>query len=193
MSSVEQRPKSMSDWKSKKDGDLIAHYKHTGDMVVLSILFERYQLLVLGTCLKYLENREESEDASQEIFIQLSRKVGDHEIIEFKPWLYVLTKNYCFDLIRKKNRRDSKESAVIFMHYEDLLHPDEVEDEQQLLALSECLKALPLEQQRCIHSFYYESMSYIEIESLTGLSWNSIRSYIQNGRRNLKICMSKRK
>jgi RNA polymerase sigma-70 factor (ECF subfamily) len=51
------------------------------------------------------------------------------------------------------------------------------------------MQTLPGEQRQCIELFYLQNKSYNEIVAQTGYDWNSVRSYIQNGRRNLKICM----
>ena len=52
---------------------------------------------------------------------------------------------------------------------------------------------LPEQQKRSVALFYIEQKCYEEIVEITGYEWNKVRSYIQNARRNLKICMEKEK
>jgi RNA polymerase sigma-70 factor (ECF subfamily) len=53
------------------------------------------------------------------------------------------------------------------------------------------MEKLPASQQTSIRLFYLENKCYNEISELTGQEWNKVRSTIQNGRRNLKLCMEK--
>lgn len=69
----------------------------------------------------------------------------------------------------------------------------ELEKEEQLAQLKQCLETLVEEQKTALSLFYLQQHSYREIAVITGLEWNQIRSYIQNGRRNLKICMDNHK
>ena len=68
---------------------------------------------------------------------------------------------------------------------------DIVEKEASLTRLSACLETLSAEQKRIVELFYLENKCYKDIEVITGIEWNKVRSHIQNGRRNLKICMDK--
>ena len=75
---------------------------------------------------------------------------------------------------------------------EESLHPNGVmQKESQLELMTACIRLLPSEQQQCIELFYLENKSYNEIVVITGYDWNAVRSYVQNGRRNLKLCMEK--
>jgi DNA-directed RNA polymerase specialized sigma24 family protein len=52
---------------------------------------------------------------------------------------------------------------------------------------------LAIEQRQAVALFYIEGKCYNEISAITGIEWNKVRSYIQNGRRNLKLCIEKQK
>jgi RNA polymerase sigma-70 factor (ECF subfamily) len=74
-------------------------------------------------------------------------------------------------------------------------HPesDDVDDREEKLELLEhCIATLQADQQTCVRLFFLENCCYNEIVSKTGLEWNQVRSHIQNGKRNLKICMEKK-
>jgi len=68
---------------------------------------------------------------------------------------------------------------------------DKMEQEARLDRLSSCIETLSAEQRGAVRLFYLENKCYKEIEMITGLEWNKVRSLIQNGRRNLKICMER--
>lgn len=174
------------------DAELIAAYKESGDLQVLATLYSRYHSLVYGLCLRYFKNVEDSQDASVNIFESLISSVKRHNIETFKNWLYTLTKNHCLEKLRKESRSWRKEKEAESMYSSMVFHPDNImEKEAKLDKLEECIEALPLKQKECIRLFYLQKKSYQELSDELQLKWNTIRSFIQNGRRNLKNCMEK--
>jgi RNA polymerase sigma-70 factor (ECF subfamily) len=169
--------------------ELIKKYKETGEQKFVADLYQPYMPLVYGLCLKYLKNTAESEDAAMDVYINLLKKLKIHEVNNFKSWLYVVAKNHCLDRLRSKASKYSKENEANLMYSEQIYHPEYEEDEEELKRLQDCLRNLPDNQKRSIDMFYYKKNSYKEIAEITGWTWSNIRSYIQNGRRNLKLCM----
>jgi len=147
---------------------------------------------VYGTCLKYLKDAETAKDAVMNIYQELLQKLTQHEIENFKSWLYVVTKNHCLMQLRKGKKMITIEFQPAIMQSEDFEHLDTVlSREQDFKKLEQCLERLPAEQKQAIQLFYLENKCYNEIAEQTGMEWNKVRSLIQNGRRNLKICMEK--
>jgi RNA polymerase sigma factor (sigma-70 family) len=185
----------MQDLKAIQGGDhsdleLIERYKKTHNNEILGVLFERYMHLVYGTCLKYLKDSEAAKDAVMNIFEELMTKLRTHQVDNFRSWLFVVSKNHCLMQLRKASRTQTTEIPVSLMQSEEEIHLNGVmEKEKHLNDLEECLDRLPDEQQRSVRLFYLESKCYNEISAITGMEWNRVRSHIQNGRRNLKICM----
>lgn len=175
------------------DEALLARYRATDDMQWLAVLFHRYLELVYGVCLKYLENEAEAEDAVMAVFEQLIEKVKKHDITNFKSWLHVLTKNHCLMQLRKAGRNLTLSFEPAFMHSMEVPHLiSEIEQEtDDYNALHQCLEQLPDKQKQCIQAFYLDGKSYKEIADNSDEDIGRIRSYIQNGRRNLKICLEK--
>ena len=182
----------ISSLKEVGDDLLLQQFKQTGDQQALAELYLRYSDLLYGVCLKYLEDADDAKDAVMNIYQELLKKVPQHEIGNFKSWVYVLTKNYCLMQLRsnKKNITVSLEQQTV--QSDDFSHLDSViEKEQAFRRLEKCIEKLPEEQKSSIKQFYYDGKCYNEIAATTGMDWNKVRSLIQNGRRNLKICMEK--
>ncbi len=174
------------------DLDLIQRYKTTGDLGVLGVLFDRYTALVYGVCLKYLKDREESRDAVMQIFEKLIQTLKDHEVEHFKSWLYVTARNYCLMQLRAAKGRKFEEISPSHMENDTILHQDgEPELETNLVKLEDCINKLAKEQQQCVQLFYLQQKCYKDITVVTGYDMNSVKSHIQNGKRNLKICMER--
>lgn len=175
------------------DHELLEAYIASGDLEELGTLYSRYMHLVYGVCLKYLNDRERSKDAVNGIFEHLITEIPKFEIKSFKPWLYVVCKNYCLmELRRQKSRKNQADKLLQVQNMESTssLHPiDEAPDLKLEENLARCIERLKEEQRKCILMFYYEEYCYKEISEQLEIPVNKVKSYIQNGKRNLKICM----
>jgi RNA polymerase sigma-70 factor (ECF subfamily) len=175
------------------DLELIAEYKNTENKLFIGILYKRYSHLVLGLSLKYLKNEDEAKDAVMQIFEKLFKDLLKHQIEFFKSWLYTYSKNFCLMIIRTRQSKLKKEielenNADLFMETESGLHLNKAEEkEKQFVALENAINDLKDEQKKCIDLFYLKEKSYVEIAEITGFTINEVKSYIQNGKRNLKI------
>jgi RNA polymerase sigma factor (sigma-70 family) len=172
------------------DNEIIELYKKSGDISLIGSLFTRHTTLVYGVCMKYFKNRETAKDAVMQVFEKLITSLKTHEVENFKAWLYVTTRNHCLMELRHKKGKFMEEISPVLMENEFLLH-QEVDDEreQDLKRMEDCINKLIDGQQQCVRLFYLEEKCYKEICSMTGFDMNQVKSFIQNGKRNLKICM----
>jgi RNA polymerase sigma-70 factor (ECF subfamily) len=170
--------------------ELLNRYKTTGDLALVGELFTRYQSLVYGVCLKYLRNRDDAKDAVMHLFEKLNSTLKSHEIGHFKSWLYTTTRNHCLMQIRAGKGKFTVELELGRMENQYLLHPeDEPALEENLIKLERCIETLNAEQKKCVTLFYLQEKCYKEISHATGFDLNHVKSYIQNGKRNLKTCL----
>ena len=172
------------------DKELVVLYQQNGDLQVLAALYQRYMELVYGVCLKYLADSELAKDAVMQIFEELIIKLRKHEVDNFKSWLYTLAKNHCLMQLRSgKNKKTVSISPELMQNGEEWHLNGELQKEAEFKKLERCLQTLSAEQQQAVELFYLQQKCYNEIVEQTGLDWKKVRSLIQNGRRNLKICM----
>lgn len=172
------------------DNKLLNDYRQSGDLLVLGELFEKQMPLVYGVCLKYLKDEELAKDAVMDIFEELVTKIKQHEIKQFRSWLYALSRNYCLMQLRS-GKKVEMVNLDDFMEFTPILHPDDNNREAAMRALEKCMNKLPATQKQSITLFYLDEKCYKEITELTGFTPNEVKSYIQNGKRNLKICLEK--
>jgi RNA polymerase sigma factor (sigma-70 family) len=176
---------------AESDQVLVQQYKEKGNIDTLGELYNRYMELVYGVCLKYMKEPEDAKDCVINIFEELISKLKKYEVDNFKGWLYQLAKNHCLMKLRSKKGQPSIIDADV-MHLQENIHPDGVmEKENQLNTMEYCIEQLPQEQKQAIELFYLKEKCYKEIADTTNTDINKVRSFIQNGRRNLKICMEK--
>lgn len=175
------------------DADLVQQYQQTADLAVLATLYERYMDLVYGVCLNYLKDSERAKDSVLSLFEELITKVQKHAIENFRSWLYQVAKNHCLMQLRSDKKFIRVPADVMVMQKEEAVHLNgELEQEANRQALQQCLAQLNAQQRQAVELFYLQGKSYKEIVPLMGIDTETVRSFLQNGRRNLKICMDKK-
>lgn len=183
--------------KKLSDEELVRKYQSEGDPAILGELFERYNHLVFLSCMKYLKNELESEDVTMRVFEKLMVELKKHDIQRFKSWLYTVVKNMCFSYLSKKQREQQKSDAYHHQngnHYQEEsngLIPDARQiKELKLSKMEEAMMHLKPVQRQCLELFYLQEKSYKDVAQETGYTMKQVKSYIQNGKRNLLIRMN---
>lgn len=176
------------------DGQLIEGFKKNEDLELLGILYNRYIHLVYGVCMKYLKNRDDSQDAVMQIFEKLIGDVPRFDIKNFKSWLHVYSRNFCLMKLRAaKSGLSVKQIDEMNkdMEFQLASHHDEepLVLEKNLQALEKCIELLQAAQKLCVQLFFLKQKPYKEVAEETGFDIKKVKSYIQNGKRNLKICL----
>jgi len=178
--------------KQCSDEELLTQFKQTSDQEYIGQLYARYMPLVYGICLKYLQHIEDAEDAVMSIYEELVGKIAHYEVKNFKTWLYSVAKNHCLQLLRKEKSRFFEEIEIQDMESDEFEHLIDVEDDKEKEeALNYCLETLSEEQRTCVVHFFFDELSYADIVDITGYALTKVKSYIQNGKRNLKLCILK--
>lgn len=182
------------DYKELTDQELLEQFYADHDNEWLGILLQRYTLLLLGVCMKYLKNEDEAKDSVQQVFLKVIQELHKYKVEYFKSWLYMVAKNHCLMRLREKQGKITAE-----INEKLTAQPEEETDRQLLVSndrtlaiMEEALQELNPEQRQCVTLFYLEKKSYQEVSEATGYSLLQVKSYIQNGKRNLKIMIEKR-
>ncbi len=179
-------------YKNRTDEELVAMYKQSSHLDIVGELYNRYVALTFGVCLKYLKDREDSRDAVMQIFEKLMVSLKEHHITQFKGWLYVTARNHCLMQIRARRGKNFEEISPFLMESDPEMNLEGgPETEENLGKLERCINQLGSEQHQCVRLFYLERKCYREITESTGFDLKKVKSYIQNGKRNLKICMER--
>lgn len=166
----------------KTDDEIIEDYRKRRDPLCIEMLFDRYSHLVFAVSMKYLKDEEESKDVVLVIFEKLPGDILKYKIQNFSSWLHSVTKNYCIRVLSKK-----KYTAG----YTDRIPDTSMEEEDDFISnylphLNAAISKLSEEQKICIDLFYIQNLTYQEVSDKSGYNMNQVKSYIQNGKRNLK-------
>lgn len=172
------------------DQEILKHFRADLNNEWLGALLERYTMLLYGVCMKYLKNPEEARDAVQQIFLKAITELHKYEVSYFSSWLYMIAKNHC--LMQLRNQRHGISVDLVNEPVLEINDPDPLQDEALLRDLEQALQHLNAEQTTCIRMFYLQKKSYQMIATETGFNLSQVKSYIQNGKRNLRILMEKK-
>ncbi len=176
------------------DEELLKHYKQSGNKDLFADLFKKHVSVVYGTCLFYLQDKDEAQDATMQLFEKLMLDINNREIDNFKGWLSFVVRNHCISIIRKNKSQNKNIKSYYEFEYEDANYETEekinaVSDDVMLENMKQCLPKLKENQRLCVELFYLNNKSYQDIANQTGFTLNEIKSYIQNGKRNLKLLL----
>ncbi|MBL7935623.1 MAG: sigma-70 family RNA polymerase sigma factor [Bacteroidia bacterium] len=179
------------------DEELLKHYKQSDDKELFADLFKKHVSVVYGTCLFYLQDKEEAQDATMQLFEKLMLDINNREIENFKGWLSFVVRNHCISIIRKNKSQTKNIKSYYEFEYEtpDLDKEEKINaihDDLLIEQMRESLPKLKENQRICVELFYLQNKSYQDIADETGFTLNEIKSYIQNGKRNLKLLLEEK-
>ena len=176
------------------DYQLLSHFYSDRDNQWLGILLQRYTLVLFGVCMKYLKNEEEAKDSVQQIFLKTITELNKYKVEYFKSWLFMVAKNHCLMKIREKQGKKSADirENLLVTESDPFSVNVHIEKDRHLEMMNASLKELNQEQKQCVILFYLEKRSYQEIALQTGYSMMQVKSYIQNGKRNLKQALERK-
>ncbi len=178
------------------DEELMNKYLSMKDIRYFSALFIRYNHLIFGVCMKYLKHTEDCRDMVMELYEKVLEDLQKHAVDNFRSWIYVTARNQCLMKIRKQKRHGITQDEYILSNVVDSAadwHPDSSEPNELMIKYLElCIEKLTDDQRECVEQFYFKKNSYAEISTAFELDIKTVKSYIQNGKRNLKNCIDQK-
>jgi RNA polymerase sigma factor (sigma-70 family) len=185
---------NVNSYKHITDQELLERFYQDRDNEWLGILLPRYTLLLLGVCMKYLKNEEESKDAVQQIFLKAITELHKYKVTYIKSWIYMIARNHC--LMKLRDRPGAQSLNLDEMQAAPAEIPEGTktrqEKERELEIMESALQELTQAQKLCVTLFYLEKKSYQEITGSTGFTMMQVKSHIQNGKRNLRLLLDKK-
>ncbi len=176
-----------------EDSELLQRFTTDLDNEWLGILLQRYTMLLLGVCMKYLKNEEEAKDAVQQVFLKAINELHRYKVDYFKSWIYMVAKNHCLMKLRDKGKYTTAINEQLMGAPDEATDKNSyIEKDKTLTAMAQALTQLNKEQQLCVTLFYLEKKSYQEITAQTQFTLLQVKSHIQNGKRNLKLLMERK-
>ena len=177
------RQQALKDWTDER---LVEAFCETGDQQYFSELFGRYTMQVYLICKQYLAEKEDSREMVMRIFSKLLETLPGAEIRNFRNWLPVVVQRECLNHLRKQGRYTPLIEIEVASPEEELEIYPATEIPFGESEITAALSQLDEAQRVCLNLFFFKKMSYQEVSGQTGFPLNEVKSYLQNGKRQLK-------
>lgn len=178
-----------AEFEKQLDLTLIRNFRKSGDIEILSQVYQKYMPLIYGIGLKYLKSKAMANRLVIQVFEKTTIELIKHETRNFKSWLYIIAKNQCSSILKNHITDNGEESVSETLNNEYYLHP--IDNEQQNTnAIKQCIEKLNSDQKLCIDQFYFKHKCYKEIALSLKLDEAIVKTHIKLGKKNLKICLA---
>jgi len=167
-----------------------------GDQLAFKELVEKYQTMVINTCIGFLHDKQDAEDISQEVFIEVFASLRKfRKEAKLSTWMYRIAVNKSLNFLRSKKRRQWIQNLedVLGMNRQDHKQPIEMrnpaidlEMQEEALLLHNAINSLSENQRIAFTLNKYEDLPYSEISEIMGASLSSVESLIHRAKLNLQ-------
>lgn len=171
-----------------------------GDRNQFRLLVDRYQKLVFRTCMGFLHKKDDAEDLTQEIFIQVYQSLSSFKgESSFSTWIYRVTVNASLNKVRKNSKNFLIQRLDVFLGSEknkEFTIPDTENPENILITnehkewVQKALNSLPENQRTAIVLSKYDELSQKEIAEIMSTSEGAVEALMQRAKANLREKLS---
>ena len=174
----------------------------SGDHQALKHLYAEFGVRVYNTALGMVQNREEAEEITQDVFVEMHRNARAFKFqSSVATWLYRITVNKSLDVLRHRNRNKrfafvtsifQRESGELNIDAPDFHHPGvALENQENASILFKAVDQLPENQRTAFVLSQVEQLSQKEIAAVMNLGEKAIESLLQRAKANLRITLEK--
>ena len=171
-----------------------------GDESAFKKLVDEWQNMVYNAALSIVQNEEDADDITQEVFIQVYQSVSSFKgESKFSTWLYRITVNRALDHEKKRKRKKRFAFVQSIFGNEDVEqvqpaefnHPGvQLEKKERAAELFNALKLIPDNQRIAFTLHKLEGQSYQEVAEIMSTSLYAVESLIARAKTNLKKGLS---
>lgn len=166
-------------------------------------IYKDHSKMVFNLCLNYLQNTEDAEEATQDIFVKIYGKIdGFRSDSTLKTWIYRITITHCLDVIKAKTRQKRfgfmqslfGKSGEEEIPQKNFNHPGvELEDKESLQELLELIQELPDNQKTALILKSMDGLAGKEIAEIMKITDKAVESLLSRAKQNLKIKLEQTK
>ncbi len=164
-----------------------------GDQSAYKTLVESYKDMVYGLCFSYLNNFQDSEDTSQEVFIQVYRSIGTFkQQSSLKTWIYRITISKCQDFIKSRNRKKRFAFLTGYQEVEERWESNAqtpqklLENKEHMALLHQAIDQLSDVQRNIFILNHIQGKTNSEISELLQMPKSTVDSHIKRGKDRVK-------
>ena len=167
-----------------------------GDWEAFNGLVLRYQRQVYNVTYRIMGDEAAASDATQEAFISAYRHVGSFHQGSFKNWLLRITRNACYDELRRRKRRPTVSLDAAIVTEEGVIEfdlptsgdgPERIVQRHELAdLLQRGINLLPFEQRLALALRDVQGLRYDEIAEITHTKYGTVKSRLSRARASLR-------
>lgn len=164
-----------------------------GDFRAFSEIVSRYKNKIFNIVFRVVENREDAEDLTQEVFIKVFKSIDKfREQAEFSTWLYRVAYNTTISEVRKRKLNfvslDNTQNVDVS---EPMENSETLDKEKQIELLNQALKTIMPDDAFMVSLFYMENKSMNEIADIFDISLSNVKVKLYRIRKKLEIEISR--
>src|SRR5689334_21424337 len=161
---------------ANEDTILVDRYLN-GDVAAFDELMIRYERQIYRVCYRFVDNREDAMDLSQEVFIKAFEHLGTfRRESSLKTWLYRIAMNHCINHVKKHSQE-----FVEVTEYTGSVRASvqsQLEEREEREHFRRLVKQLPPKQKAILELRINEQLSYEEIAKISGRSVSTIKASV---------------
>jgi len=155
-----------------------------GDHSAFASLYDKHAALVYGVAKRVLGNREQAEDVTQSVFLQVWSRPEAFAGGNFAAWIARVARNASLDILRSAAVRTREPEIPVDLPAEGALE-EQVFERVRATALATAVAALPEDQRIAIEQAYFAGLSYREVADRLNAPLGTVKSRIRMGLRKL--------
>lgn len=163
---------------NERDIELMEKIKN-GDESAFEEIVARHHKSIYNIAYRFLYSPAEAEDITQEVFLRVFRASKTYSPkAKFSTWLFTITKNLCFNEMRKKkdvNILSIEDEIIPELHSVDNNPVTELENKEVRQRVLDAVKALPANLRIAVILLKYHNLSYEEVASILGCTVNAVK------------------
>ena len=150
-----------------------------GDTGAFKFLVEKYRKMVYTLALKITGNKEEAEDAAQEVFVKCYQALSSYNNrASFATWLYRITYNHAIDTVKKNNRKSHVEKGdggAGQSEMENHSFDEKIDLKDVRVLLKDAIHRLSADDQVIVILYYYDELPLRDIAEIMGIKENNVK------------------
>ena len=169
------------------DEELVSKIVEKNDTHLFAVLYDRYAPVVYNKCYGFSKNKEEAQDLTHDVFIQLFVKLRSFKgRSKFSTWLYSFTYNFCVNYVQRNKEKKKEKVTVVTDQIKEDGNVDEIDDstlfELKSDKLAKALEIIPVAEKMILLMKYQDDMSIKEISLALDLGDSAVKMRLKRAK-----------
>jgi RNA polymerase sigma-70 factor (ECF subfamily) len=161
-----------------------------GDLAAFKLLVKQYEKLVTFMVNRLVQNKEDTQDICQEVFIKVYRHIGGFKFqSKLSTWIAQIAYSTAINHVKRVSGKQSLTDDIAdFENYHKTADtPESILVKKNATAfIHQQIEQLPIHYRTVLTLYHLNEFSYVEIEAITGMPEGTVKNYLFRARKLLK-------